>query len=83
MQTVTVHGEGWTKEMIAELYKTEAVFVAEFMGNPGVYLGMDKEQKEDALKLAYSLCVPAQPEPVKPVKQNRAAITPSTAEGAE
>lgn len=81
MTTVTVHNEGWTKEAIAEQYKSESAFLTEFMDNPGIYPGMDKEQKEKALKLAYSLCVPAPP--AKEVKQKTAAITPSTAEGAE
>lgn len=79
MTTIHVQGEGWTADVVSELYKTESAFVSECIDNPGIYPGMDKEQKTATLKLAYSLCVPAKPEPIKEplkeAKQSKAAIT--------
>jgi hypothetical protein len=69
MTTVNVMGEGWTKEVIAEKYATEKAFLDEFVPMEGVYSGYGKDAKTDALKLAYSLCVPAKPEPAKATKQ--------------
>jgi hypothetical protein len=73
MTTVNVMGIGWTAEVIADLYATEAAFLAEFVPMEGIYSGYDVAAKTANLKLAYSLCVPAKPpakpEPAKATKQ--------------
>jgi hypothetical protein len=80
MDKIKVEGTTWFKAGISEA--TQDAFVATHIPDEGTYSNLEPERKEQALRLVYATLFPVAPV-VEPKKTAKAAITPSTAEGAE